>query len=812
MKISNIGTYNLKIYAEDDCGNRTNATRTVVAKDIPVTLTFECNGGLPLSPMVVDKGTTIDLTTKHTEKTNWSFDGWFDNPAFTGTPITSIYMDENKTVYAKWSSDEYRTYIFQNNSNTRTLGINIHIDDLPDYEYLYGSVFQTYPAHTGEHPYEFTDRSQRPWNVYSQSIYRVVVGQQIEPLKLDYWFDDFTLLTEFTADNLHMIVTAQTESMKRVFCNCGSLRQLDLRVWGGSQSFLTDLSEAFSNCYIGEWQFDNWQTTAVQNFNKTFLGCRVYNTDDTGLGMDNCLDLSNFYFGNATNMSNMFLRLEADYLILSKGTQYVDVSNCIDFTYMFSNMTTQGIFSGAFTYAGSPSDSFMFYNSLNLVGGAGTTYNSSHLRIDYAHPDLGDSPGYFRGSIETLITYHENGGETITPNPQRVVTGNSVELKRTTLSGYTLEGWYLDAGLTEKAGSGFTVRVPVPAIDVYAKWIEPPLEGTHYLFVDGTLILGLPAEDVESAKQQHGNVRNMYVNNPSATTSLFENDKTRITRVECGSPRAYLNPTAGAFDGFIDLITADISMLNGNPNNGNRLSLTEMFKSCNNLEDCVWQLDPTKADVMSVSSMFKGCTRLEHTVLPQGMPNLQDADHWFDGCTALLGNDVQTGVLDLSDINLNKCVIMNNMLQGCSSLTKVILQSDLNQTTCEEYQYIFADCTSLEEIVNVEGFHTAQARYITGFFANTNIEELTLPYFDTSGTTSISGIFKDCQRLRTVYASPEFCYRPDQHTTALNLFARTYNLVGGNGTTWNSSMASDGTMLHIDGLDGQAGLLTAITP
>ena len=75
MKISNIGTYNLKIYAEDDCGNRTDATRTVIAKDIPVTLTFECNGGLPLSPMVVDKGTIIDLTTKHTEKTNWSFDG-----------------------------------------------------------------------------------------------------------------------------------------------------------------------------------------------------------------------------------------------------------------------------------------------------------------------------------------------------------------------------------------------------------------------------------------------------------------------------------------------------------------------------------------------------------------------------------------------------------------------------------------------------------------------------------------------------------------------------------------------------------------
>ena len=38
----------------------------------------------------------------------------------------------------------------------------------------------------------------------------------------------------------------------------------------------------------------------------------------------------------------------------------------------------------------------MFYNTTNLVGGAGTTYNSSYVDKEYARIDGGtSSPGYF---------------------------------------------------------------------------------------------------------------------------------------------------------------------------------------------------------------------------------------------------------------------------------------------------------------------------------------------------------------------------------------------------------------------------------
>ena len=47
-----------------------------------------------------------DLTVHPATRTGYTFEGWYDNPGFTGTPVTSLHtMDaENKNYYAKWSA------------------------------------------------------------------------------------------------------------------------------------------------------------------------------------------------------------------------------------------------------------------------------------------------------------------------------------------------------------------------------------------------------------------------------------------------------------------------------------------------------------------------------------------------------------------------------------------------------------------------------------------------------------------------------------------------------------------------------------
>ena len=47
-----------------------------------------------------------DITVHPATRTGYTFEGWYDNPGFTGTPVTTLHtMDaENKRYYAKWSA------------------------------------------------------------------------------------------------------------------------------------------------------------------------------------------------------------------------------------------------------------------------------------------------------------------------------------------------------------------------------------------------------------------------------------------------------------------------------------------------------------------------------------------------------------------------------------------------------------------------------------------------------------------------------------------------------------------------------------
>ena len=47
-----------------------------------------------------------DITVHPATRTGYTFEGWYDNPGFTGTPVTTLHtMDaENKNYYAKWSA------------------------------------------------------------------------------------------------------------------------------------------------------------------------------------------------------------------------------------------------------------------------------------------------------------------------------------------------------------------------------------------------------------------------------------------------------------------------------------------------------------------------------------------------------------------------------------------------------------------------------------------------------------------------------------------------------------------------------------
>ena len=67
-------------------------------------LYFDTNGGSSISTQSVRAGRTVELV-REPVKAGFVFDGWHADKELTNW-ISSVYMDGNKTVYAKWTAEE----------------------------------------------------------------------------------------------------------------------------------------------------------------------------------------------------------------------------------------------------------------------------------------------------------------------------------------------------------------------------------------------------------------------------------------------------------------------------------------------------------------------------------------------------------------------------------------------------------------------------------------------------------------------------------------------------------------------------------
>lgn len=67
-----------------------------------VTFKFVTNGGAPIEAVKVEKGETYPLPTPVYDEAH-EFEGWYDNAEFTGSKVSSVVAESNKTFYAKWT-------------------------------------------------------------------------------------------------------------------------------------------------------------------------------------------------------------------------------------------------------------------------------------------------------------------------------------------------------------------------------------------------------------------------------------------------------------------------------------------------------------------------------------------------------------------------------------------------------------------------------------------------------------------------------------------------------------------------------------
>ena len=214
---------------------------------------------------------------------------------------------------------------------------------------------------------------------------------EARPQSTYFWFNSMTKLTSITG--LEYLKTSGARTMRAMFYDCSSLTSLDLSKFDTSTA--SDLGYMFWNCNkLASLDISSFNTNSVTDMGYMFTYCQSLKE----------LDLTNFNTENVVTMVRMFTTCtKLEKISAGDGWSMAKVENSLE----------------------------MFDNCLSLVGGEGTTYNSSHTDGAYAHIDGGTSnPGYLTYGVPTAYDLWIGGVRVTSVTKDRIpVSGGWAEFQ-----------------------------------------------------------------------------------------------------------------------------------------------------------------------------------------------------------------------------------------------------------------------------------------------------------------------------------------------------------------------------------------------
>ena len=200
-----------------------------------------------------------------------------------------------------------------------------------------------------------------------------------------------------------------------MFSGCSNLTTLD--VSGFDTSNVTNMSKMFGGCSsLTELEVSNFDTSNVTSMFSMFYGCSSLTT----------LDISDWITSNVTNMSYMFNGCSNLTTLDVSGIDTRNVTNMNYMLYDCSNLTT--IYASDNFVTNQVEDSTnMFGRCSKLIGGNGTTYNSSHKNKEYARIDTEETPGYFTSKEDIITAEEQDIAMDLSANEQEEIKLNDVE-------------------------------------------------------------------------------------------------------------------------------------------------------------------------------------------------------------------------------------------------------------------------------------------------------------------------------------------------------------------------------------------------
>ncbi len=287
---------------------------------------------------------------------------------------------------------------------------------------------------------------------------------------------------------------------------------------------------------------------------------------------------------------------------------------------------------------------------------------------------------------------------------------------------------------------------------------------------------------------------------PSNKTLTFYYDNQRGSRLG----RTYDLNTENNFPGwrldynrqFVTKVVFDPSFAGARPT-----TTFDWFYLMINLESITGLNYLNTSEVTNMGSMFAYCPKLASLDVSHfNTSKVTDMCNMFNECSSLTS-------LDVSGFNTSEVTDMKDMFIRCSGLTSLDV-SHFNTSKVTDMSYMFSECSGLTSL-DLSHFNTSEVTSMESMFmACSSLRSLDLSGFNTSKVTDMGYVFDDCYNLRTIYVGHG--WSTAALTRSINMFRSCYDLVGGQGTTYDASHV-DAAYAHIDGGTSNPGYFTVGT-
>ena len=308
-------------------------------------------------------------------------------------------------------------------------------------------------------------------------------------------------------------------------------------------------------------------------------------------------------------------------------------------------------------------------------------------------------------------------------------------------------------------------------------------------YSDGRTVSGAESYDVSEKKD--GSIK-MYVSQNTENTSLL--DLTIVANGKIAFPEDSSNLFAFYRQGGCGPAVSNISLTEFN-NSIDTSKVTNMYYMFGLNKSSILNLEAF--DTSSVTDMgwmfyFSGATSL----------NLSNFDTSKVTNMGDMFYESKATTLDLSGFDTSNVKNMGDMF-FVSNATEIKGLNKFNTSNVTDMSGMFVG--SKATTLDLSSFDTSNVTDMSSMFSNSKATTLDLSNFDTSNVTDMISMFYNCLNLKTIYVSDKFNTSNVSHD--YNMFYRATNLVGGAGTTYNSSKV-DKTYARIDGGTSNPGYFT----